>query len=111
METNFPPMDESRSRLARERVMEDLRALAADAEDLLKATAGDVSEKARESRERVAAALEKAKATYSELQAQSIESAKAAVKKADDTIREHPYESVAVAFGIGLLVGALLRRK
>ena len=33
------------SAVARERIMEDLKALAHDAEDLLKATAGDVSEK------------------------------------------------------------------
>jgi ElaB/YqjD/DUF883 family membrane-anchored ribosome-binding protein len=30
--------------------------------------------------------------------------------QADEAIRAHPYHSVAVALGIGLLVGALLRR-
>lgn len=111
METFFPNSDEADSRLARERVMADLRALANDAEDLLKATAGDVSDKAKEAREKLAAGLEKAKSTYAHLQAQGIESAKAAAKKADATIRTHPYESIGVAFGVGLLLGALLRRK
>ena len=30
---------------------------------------------------------------------------------ADDTIRSHPYESLAVALGVGVLLGALLRRR
>jgi ElaB/YqjD/DUF883 family membrane-anchored ribosome-binding protein len=32
-------------------------------------------------------------------------------RKADETIREHPYESLAVAVGFGILVGTLLRRR
>ena len=48
METHFPEMENSHSRLARERVLADLRALTHDAEELLKATAGDISEKAAE---------------------------------------------------------------
>ncbi len=111
METNFPNMDEAQSQMARERVMEDLRTLASDAEALLRATADDVSDKAKEARARVAAALEKAKATCEELQTQSLESAKAAVMKADTTIRAHPYESIGIAFGVGLLLGVLLKRK
>lgn len=104
-------MDNTNSRLARERVMADLKILAGDAEALIRATASDVSDKAQEARSRLAAGLEKAKANYEELQAQGIESAKEAAKKADDTIRAHPYESIGIAFGIGLLLGALLRRR
>jgi ElaB/YqjD/DUF883 family membrane-anchored ribosome-binding protein len=111
METHFPGMETSQSRLARERLLEDMRTLARDAESLLKATADDVSEKAREARARVTAALEQAKATYQEIQAQGVEKATAAARKADDTIRAHPYESIGVAFGVGILIGALLRRK
>ena len=104
-------MENSQTRLARERVMADLKTLAADAEDLLKATAGDVSEKAKEARTRVTAALDRAKTTYADLQEHSIESARAVAKQADETIRAHPYESVGIAFGLGILIGAVLRRK
>ncbi len=31
-------------------------------------------------------------------------------KFTDETIRSHPYESLAVALGVGVLLGALLRR-
>jgi ElaB/YqjD/DUF883 family membrane-anchored ribosome-binding protein len=111
METHFPNMENSQSRLARERVMADLKTLASDAEDLLKATAGDVSDKARDARTRVSAALDRARTTYADLQEHGIESARAAVKQADETIRSHPYESVGIAFGLGILLGAVLRRK
>lgn len=32
-------------------------------------------------------------------------------KYTDETIRSHPYESIAVALGIGVLLGALIRRR
>lgn len=111
METHFPDMENSSSRIARERVRADLRTLAADAEALIRATADDVSEKTRDARERLNAALEKAKITCAELQERGVATAKEAAEKADATIRARPYESIAVAFGVGLLLGALLRRK
>jgi ElaB/YqjD/DUF883 family membrane-anchored ribosome-binding protein len=101
----------SASEVTRERVIADMAALAADAEALLRATADDASDKARETRARLTAALENAKATYQDFQAQGLEAAKAAVSKADETIRAHPYESIGIAFGVGILLGALLRRK
>ncbi|MEY4938862.1 MAG: hypothetical protein RIQ93_597 [Verrucomicrobiota bacterium] len=111
METHFPDMENTHTRLARERMLADLRTLVDDAEELLKATADEVSDKAAEARTKVTAALDRARATCQELQEQSVASAKAAVKKADTTIRDHPYESLGIAFGVGLLLGALLKRK
>jgi ElaB/YqjD/DUF883 family membrane-anchored ribosome-binding protein len=111
METSMPESENSNSRIARERVMADMRALARDAESLLRATADDVSEKARDARTRLMAAVEKAKSSYEHMQAQGIESAREAAKKADESIRAHPYESLGVAFGIGVLIGALIRRR
>jgi len=31
-------------------------------------------------------------------------------KRADEAIRSHPYEAVAVSLGVGVLIGVLLRR-
>jgi ElaB/YqjD/DUF883 family membrane-anchored ribosome-binding protein len=111
MESQLPPMEENRSRIARERMLADLGAIAADVEALLQATVEDADDKAKETRARLVAALEKAKATYQEFKVEQINSAKAAVRKADQTIRAHPYEAIGIAFGIGILLGALLRRK
>lgn len=110
METYFGEIEQTHSRIARERALADLKTLARDAEDLLKATAHDASEKAREARSRVTTALVRAKATIIEMQEQAFVTAKAAARKTDTVIREHPYESMGVAFALGLLVGGLATR-
>lgn len=111
METNFENIENAQTRLARERVVADLKSLIRDSEGLLKATASDVSEKAQEARARLSAALERGKETCERLQDQTAARAKAAVKKADTVVRDRPYESIGVAFGAGLLIGFLVSRK
>jgi ElaB/YqjD/DUF883 family membrane-anchored ribosome-binding protein len=111
METYFENMTQAQSGMARDRVLQDLKTLAHDSEALLLATADDLSEKAKGARARLAGALERAKTTYAELQGQTIAAAKAAGKKADIVIREHPYESLGIAFGVGVLVGVLVARR
>jgi ElaB/YqjD/DUF883 family membrane-anchored ribosome-binding protein len=111
METHFANIEHAHTSLARERVLDDLRELVRDSEALLKATASDVTEKAKEARARLTAALERAKTTCDELQRQAVAAAKAAAEKADALVHEHPYESIGVAFGVGLLIGLLIRRK
>jgi len=78
---------------------------------LLKATAGDLSEKTKVARAHLTGVLERAKKTGVELQELTIASAKTGAKRADAMIRDHPYESIGIAFGIGMLVGVLVRRK
>ena len=92
---------------ANERLASDLKAVMRDAEELMKATAGQAGEKVSEVRSRLASALESAKATCQRLEEKTI----AAAKATDRTIREHPYESLGVAFGVGLLVGVLVARR
>ncbi|HWA28492.1 MAG TPA: DUF883 family protein [Lacunisphaera sp.] len=111
MDAQSSSMDDNPGRAARERVMADLKTLAADAEALLRATASDASDKATEARARLNATVEKVRATCAELQERGVEGAREAVRKADDTIRAHPYESIAVAFGVGVLLGVVLQRK
>jgi ElaB/YqjD/DUF883 family membrane-anchored ribosome-binding protein len=111
METYFGNIEDAHSDLARQRVLTDLKVLARDTEALLKVTAGDLSDKASQARSQVTAALERAKSTCIELQAQAVSTAKDAAQKANGVIRDHPYESIGVAFGLGLLMGVLINRK
>jgi ElaB/YqjD/DUF883 family membrane-anchored ribosome-binding protein len=92
---------------ANARLASDLKAVVRDAEELMKATAGQAGEKLTELRGRLAAALESAKATCHRLEEKTV----AAAKATDRTIRDHPYESIGIAFGVGLLVGVLVGRK
>lgn len=89
-----------------DKLMKDLRLVAQDAEDLIRATAGEMNEKTKQARARLMQTLEKAKETGQELQARAVEKAKVA----DEVIREHPYESMGVAFGLGLLLGLIANR-
>jgi ElaB/YqjD/DUF883 family membrane-anchored ribosome-binding protein len=111
METNFENLEKAQSIIARERVVRDLKTLARDAEGLMKATAGDLSENVRKARVRLGGALESAKATCSEFQDQVLASAREATRKADDVVRSNPYECIGVAFGVGVLIGALIARR
>jgi ElaB/YqjD/DUF883 family membrane-anchored ribosome-binding protein len=111
METNFENLEKAQSIIARERVVQDLKKLARDAEGLMKATAGDLSDNVREARARLGSAIESAKATCSELQGQMVATARAAGRRADAAVRNNPYECIGVAFGIGVLVGVLVVRK
>ena len=95
-------MDEASERLAG-----NLKTVMEGAEDVMNATVGHTEEKVRELRGRLAAALESAKAAYQRLQDGTV----AAARATDDTIRDHPYESIGIAFGVGLLVGVLVARR
>ncbi len=90
-----------------QRVKQDLRVLVHDAEDLLKVTAGDLSEKAKAARSRLATALESAKATCIRLEQKTANAAKAT----DRVVRSHPYQAMGVALGLGVLIGWLIARR
>ena len=85
----------------------DLERVVRDSEQLLQHTANAVGDKAKEMRERVSETLDEAKATCRQLEEKAIEGAKAT----DRVIREYPYKSLGLAFGIGVLLGALVIRK
>ena len=85
----------------------DLKNVVRDAEDLMKATVGQTGEKVSEIRARLTAAMEAAKVTCRRIEEKTV----AAAKATDRTIREHPYESIGIAFGLGLLIGVLVTRK
>jgi ElaB/YqjD/DUF883 family membrane-anchored ribosome-binding protein len=90
-----------------DKLVADLKRVVRDSEQLLQDSAGVVGEKAHELRERLADTVEVAKATYVRLQ----ESAKKGAKATDQAIREHPYHAMGIAFGLGVLIGVLARRK
>jgi ElaB/YqjD/DUF883 family membrane-anchored ribosome-binding protein len=59
-----------------------------------------------ELRAKLDAAVEKAKDVCERLQEQTA----AAAKATDKAVREHPYQAIGIAFGLGILVGVLAMR-
>jgi len=84
-------------------LLRDLKQVVSDAEELLKLTASDAGGKMKELRERLTGTLDSARATCESLQTKTAQVAKAT----DEVIREHVYESIGAAFGLGVLVGVL----
>ena len=64
----------------------------------------ELEESGRETAGKLTAALSNAK---QKIQDQTTASARAT----DRAIREHPYESIGIAFGIGVLIGVLINRR
>jgi ElaB/YqjD/DUF883 family membrane-anchored ribosome-binding protein len=90
-----------------EKLMADLRAVVLDAEELLRATAGQGGARLEELRTR---AEESLGAARERLDAAG-DSAREAALEIDRQVRGNPWAAVGIAAGAGLLLGLLLGRK
>lgn len=97
--------------VARQKLVEDFRAVVNDTEELLRATAGQTGERIAAARERVEESLRDSKRRLDELQDGALERARVAAKRTDDYVREHPWESIGVAGAVGMLLGMLISRR
>ena len=85
----------------------DMGTLAEDARALMAATADVAGDKVAEARRRLAAALESGKQVFGRVRERAVEGAKAA----DELVRENPYQTLVIAFGVGAVIGFLLGRR
>jgi ElaB/YqjD/DUF883 family membrane-anchored ribosome-binding protein len=85
---------------AGDKLMDELRAAVAAAEELLSVTADQVGPKVQEARARAEETLRGAR-----------ERLQGAGRDLDAKVRAHPWAAVGVAAGIGLILGILLSRK
>lgn len=96
---------------ARQKLAEDFKALTQDTEELLRATANQTGERVTAARARVEERLREAKGAAEEFRDDVVAQTRAAAQVADHTVRTHPWESVAIAVGIGFLLGMLTGRR
>jgi ElaB/YqjD/DUF883 family membrane-anchored ribosome-binding protein len=95
----------------RDKLVNDLKNVIHDAEELLKLTAGEAGAEATALRERVRGRLVQAKESLLGLQETAVERAREAGRVADNYVHEHPWPSIGVAAGVGVLVGLLIGRR
>lgn len=95
----------------KERLVSDLRVVIADAEQLLRSTAGDVGEQGAEMRSRVLARLSEARRNLGALQHSAATRVREAGAATEGFVRDHPWTAVGAATGLGLLLGLLLTRR
>ena len=93
------------------KLMDDLRAVVRDTEELLRATATQTGEKAEEARKRATAAVERARARLHEAQTSAVEMGDEAMKATENYVRENPWQAIGIAAGVGLVLGVLLTRR
>lgn len=101
METYFQNMAAAEG--SKEKLVRDLNVLLRDAEALIKAAGRTLSDK---SKDQLMAALARFKASCSRVE----QEAGCAVRSTDQFVRQYPFTSVGVAFGLGLLLGVLVGR-
>jgi ElaB/YqjD/DUF883 family membrane-anchored ribosome-binding protein len=97
--------------VSREKLASDLKVVVADAEELLRATAGQMGEKAVIARERIQESLRVAKDKLSRAEEVVIDKSKAAARATDDYVHDHPWGAVGIAAAVGLVIGMLISRR
>jgi ElaB/YqjD/DUF883 family membrane-anchored ribosome-binding protein len=91
-----------------EQLIEHISRLMAEAEAMI---AGPVSEPATSTKlADIKERLQDARERLGDVYTRARRSVIAGAKYTDETIREHPYYSLGVALGVGVLLGALIRR-
>ena len=96
---------------ARDQLVDDMKAVIADAEELLKATASATGERIGAARARAEETLKSARSRLSEFNSEILDQAKDAAKATDDYVHEHPWHAVGIAAVAGILVGVLVSRR
>lgn len=94
-----------------ENLIGDFKALMADAEDLIKATASHDDGSLSAIRSKALDTLNNAKESLSSVEGTVTEKAKVVAERADEFVHRNPWEAMGVAAGLGLLIGLFIRRR
>ena len=87
-----------------DQLAEDVSLLVQEAEALVQASGTNLS---AASKAELVNALERVKTRSERIKQQAL----AGVRATDRIIRQYPYQSLGIVFGLGIIVGALLKRK
>ena len=103
-------MDET-TPVNRDKLVQDMKVVIADAEELLRATATQAGEKIGVARERIQDSLHEAKVKLAEAEEVIRERARQAARYTEEYVQENPWRAIGIGAGIGLLIGLLLSRR
>lgn len=108
METNIT---KHATTIPKERLMEDLRQVVTDAEELLRATANQAGEGAASARARIQDSLKSAKTRLAAAQGSMIERTRETAKATDKYAHENPWTLIGVAGVAAAVIGMLVARR
>ncbi len=95
----------------RDRLIEDFKTVIQDAEELIKATASQTGEKVEVVRARAEESLREARIKLGEVEGDLLNRGKAAAKATDQLVHDKPWQSVAIASAVGVMLGMLISRR
>ena len=94
----------------RGKLVQDLKAVVADAEELLKATASQTGERIAAARAKAEESLKAAKVRLAEQEGAVMGKTKAAAKATEDYVRANPWKAVGIAAAVGFVLCLLATR-
>jgi len=95
----------------KDKLVADLKVVVADAEELLAATAHQTGEKMSALRERMEENLRNARHKLVDAEEAIKLKTREVAKATDHYVHEHPWKSIGIAAGVGLIVGMLISRR
>jgi ElaB/YqjD/DUF883 family membrane-anchored ribosome-binding protein len=95
----------------KDKLVADLKVVVADAEELLAATAHQTGEKVAVLRERMQENLRNARHRLADAEDAIKAKTREVAKATDHYVHEHPWKSIGIAAGVGLVVGMLISRR
>lgn len=99
--------EENTTPLNREKLIQDFKHVVTNAQELLKATASNVSERATEARQQLEVSLKEAKNRLAVAEAVIVDRTKEYAEATDTFVRDKPWKAAGIAAGVGLLLGML----
>lgn len=97
--------------VTKEQLINDFKVVVADAEALIKATAGQGGEAVAAMRAKAEESLAVAKEKMSEAQAVLLTKARAAAKATDEYVHVNPWQAIGVGTAVGVVIGLLIGRR
>lgn len=111
MNANSMSGDTDTNDVTKEQLIQDFKVVVADAEALIKATAGQGGEAVAAMRAKAEASLATAKEKMSEAQAALLVRSRAAAKATDEYVHVHPWQAIGVGTAVGVVIGLLIGRR
>lgn len=95
----------------KDKLLDDLRVVVSDVEELLRATASQTGDRISEARARAEESLRTARVRLEEAGEEVAARTREAARETERYVQDNPWQSVGIAAGLGFLLGYLIGRR
>jgi ElaB/YqjD/DUF883 family membrane-anchored ribosome-binding protein len=94
---------------AKEKLLDDFHAVISDTEELMKSVSNESGGKTQALRARIEENLKQAREYLHDFEGTMVDKSRVAARKTDEYVHENAWRTIAIAVGIGVLIGFLLK--